>query len=201
MLFIRHGESTWNQEGRIQGWSDAPLSELGRKQAERLARRLAGEPVRAIYASPLARAAETAEVIAARLRLGITLDPRLREYGLGDLEGLTGEEVAERYPEIHSAWRESDAWVALPGEEGRQAFVERVWEAMEEIIRRHPDEAVVVVAHGGTVSIFLIGLLGLSEGRRSPFFFDNASITEVTFGSSRPRIIRLNDTCHLAAAE
>lgn len=195
---IRHGESTWNREGRIQGWSESPLSQLGREQAVWLAARLAGEPIRAIYASPSVRAAETAEIIAARLGLGISFDPRLREHGLGDLEGLTGEEVVKRYPQIHAAWQEGDIWIEVPGGEGRRAFAQRVWEAMQEIIARHPDETVAVVAHGGTVGIFLLRLLGMQENRLIPFRFDNASITEVTCGS-RPRITKLNDTCHLAA--
>jgi len=199
LLLVRHGESEWNRIGRIQGWSDSPLSELGREQARRLAERLAREPISAIYASPLARAAQTAQIIAERLGLEVTFDPRLREYGVGELEGLTREELAEHYPHILAAWQEGDTWVALPGEEGRQAFVERIWEAMQDIIRRHPDDAVAVVAHGGTVAVFLMRLLGLSPRRLSPFFFENASVTEVILGSSRPRITKLNDTCHLMA--
>jgi broad specificity phosphatase PhoE len=197
LILIRHGESTWNHAGRIQGWVDSPLSEWGQRQAEKLAERLAALPITAVYTSHLKRALETAQAIARTLDLSLTVDERLQEYGIGDLEGLTIEEVKERYPAIYLGWRETSLWIPLPGEEGREVFAQRVREAMADIVANYPEEAVAVVTHGGVIGIFLAGLLGLGAGKRLPFVFDNASLSVIEWDGRRTRISSLNDTCHL----
>src|SRR5262245_65615545 len=99
LLLTRHGETDWNREHRVQGHTDVPLNENGREQARALAERLVDVPLAAIYASDLARARETAEIVARRLGLGVVLDPGLREKNFGSWEGLTDVEIAERFPD------------------------------------------------------------------------------------------------------
>ncbi|MFQ6057285.1 MAG: histidine phosphatase family protein [Anaerolineae bacterium] len=197
LILIRHGESTWNDAGRIQGWTDSPLTERGRRQSEKLAKHLAHLPIAALYTSSLKRALETARIIAHTLNLPLTVDERLREYGLGELEGLTIEEVKERYPAIYRGWQETTRWIPLPGEEGRAVFAQRVRAAMADIVKGHPDGTVAVITHGGAIGVFLAGLLGLDLGERLPFWFDNASLSIVELDGHRTRIRALNDTCHL----
>jgi len=133
LLLVRHGETDWNAEHRWQGHTDVPLNERGREQARALAEQLAAEPVDAIYASDLSRARATAEVVAERLGLPVTVDPELREIDVGSREGLTGEEVGDREwdGELH------------------EAHAERVLRAVHRIAAAHPTGRVLVVAHGG----------------------------------------------------
>ena len=135
LLLVRHGETYWNAEGRLQGHSDRPLNAHGRRQARALAERLAGDAIDALYASDLSRARETAEIVGAHLGLSVAVDPDLREKDWGSWEGLTPSE-RER--------------VAFAGET-TEAHRERTLRAVRTIAERHPDARVVVVTHGGSL--------------------------------------------------
>jgi 2,3-bisphosphoglycerate-dependent phosphoglycerate mutase len=135
LLLVRHGETDWNAEGRLQGHTDRPLNEHGRRQARELAARLAGEQVDAIYASDLVRARETAEILGAQLGLPVAVDPDLREKNWGNWEGLTGDERAG---------------VVFEGE-STELHRDRVMAAVHRIVERHRGERVVVVTHGGSL--------------------------------------------------
>ena len=199
LLLIRHGQSVGNAAGRMQGWNDEPLSDPGRTQALALARRLQQEHgVRAIYASPLSRARETAEAIADVLCLPIAFDERLKEHDIGVLTALTFKEVQARYPEVVKHWHESPWHMPIPGAEDNGDFRRRVMASMDEIVSRHQeDDTVAVVAHGGTLGAYLAGLVGLDSRKRNPWMLGNASLSIVILGGVRPRIALLNDTCHL----
>jgi probable phosphoglycerate mutase len=200
LFLIRHGCSTWNAERRIQGLADPPLNEAGREQARQLAERLRQDRPVALYTSPLRRARGTAEIIGRTLGVPVVADERLKEYGVGDIEGLTWQQVVERYPDMAQRWAEAPESVEIPGEEGSASFRARVVAAFDEILAQHPQEPVGVVTHGGTLGTYLNHLLGLPT-RFSPFHFGNGSlsIAEVNVGTSlvRPRVLLLNDTCHL----
>jgi len=202
LLLIRHGESEGNAERRLQGRGEYPLSERGREQARRLAERLGDEcgGVAAIYTSSLSRAAETAQILAEVVDAPVIGDDRLREYDVGKLTGLTMEEIRERFPQVYAAWeKDAEEWVPFPGSEGNEDFDRRVRQVFAEIIARHDnDENVIVVSHGGTLGVYLSQIVGLPAGRRSPFAFDNASLTVVDLSRPRPRLVQHNDTCHLA---
>lgn len=198
LLLIRHGETDWNNERRIQGNTDTPLNANGIAQAKQLAARIAGEKIDALYASPLARARVTAEIIAEKSGVALILDDRLKEKGLGDLEGLTVDEFEVRYPELHRGWISSVDHFPLPGEESPAQLRERIVAFIDDLRARHTNGARVgVVTHGGTISMFVSTLIGLEVNKRSPFWFDNASITLADLTSARPRVKLLNDTCHL----
>jgi len=147
LLFARHGQTDWNAEGRLQGHTDRPLNAYGREQAKALAARLAGEDVAAIYASDLARARETAEIVGERLGLPVVVDPDLREKNWGTWEGLTSEERLR---------------VELAGESTAE-HRERTVRAVERIVERHPGQRVVVVTHGGSVRRIQAAVCGVAE--------------------------------------
>jgi broad specificity phosphatase PhoE len=194
---VRHGETTWNADGRIQGRADPPLNDRGRAQAEQLADRFRGDGIRALYSSPQQRARQTAERIAAATGLPIQFDDRLQEHDMGVFTGLTGAEIAERYPEFVREW--AGGAIDIPGGETTIDFRARAVGVMQDIAARHAAGKVVVVAHGGLMAQFLAGLLDLDPARRHPFRFDNASVSIVDLGAV-PRLYRLNDVSHLLIA-
>jgi len=135
LLLVRHGETDWNAEGRLQGHTDRPLSNFGREQACRLADELEREDLDAIYASDLARARETAEIVGERLHLPVVVDPDLREKNWGTWEGLTSTERLD---------------VELVGESTEQ-HTRRMLAALGRIAAKHPYGRVLVVTHGGSM--------------------------------------------------
>jgi broad specificity phosphatase PhoE len=146
LLLVRHGETDWNADGRLQGHTDRPLNEHGRRQASALAGRLAREDIDAVYASDLARARETAEILAEALGLPVVTDPDLRERNWGNWEGLTGSE------------RDRVEYVG----EGKDAHGERVLRAVRRIAELHPGERIVVVTHGGSMRRIQIAAYGMA---------------------------------------
>ena len=142
LYLVRHGETEWNRQRRIQGTTDIPLNETGREQARRTGRLLARRQWNAVVASPLSRALETASIIAAELGLPEpSTDDRLVERNYGEAEGLDFDELQARFPED----------TPVPGREKRSKVAARALEALMDIARAHPDDAVVVVSHGGLI--------------------------------------------------
>ncbi len=210
LWLIRHGESQGNLERRVQGWADYPLTDVGRRQAAHLAERLAQEgPIHELVASPLQRAAETAQIISRALDLPVRFDARLKEYNFGPLNGLTPDDIVTRFPTVQAAWEVNQVWRPLAGEEGDPTFVRRVRAVMDEIVAGMDEGAnVVVVAHGGSLDACLRSWLGivhrspLGNGQqvRRAFAFDNASVSLVRIRAGSYRVLLLNDTCHLRGA-
>ncbi len=199
LLLIRHGETDWNSQRRIQGNTDTPLNSYGIEQAHKLAQRLAEEKLGALYTSPLSRARVTAEIIGQKCGLTPILDDRLKEKGLGDLEGMTAEEFKDRFPDLYQGWITSQEHFSLPNEESPAELRERIETFLSDLHARHPNGTRIgVVSHGGTVGMFVGMLIGLGVNTRSPFWFDNASVTLIDLSGSRPRVRLLNDTCHLS---
>jgi broad specificity phosphatase PhoE len=166
IVLVRHGESTWNREGRWQGHGDPPLSDEGRAQALTVARSLAAMPFDALYSSDLARARETAEIMGKELGLPVQLDARLREVDVGEWSGLTRAEVEERYPDGLRRRREGGTgWV---DGETYDAMGARVVEALHAIAGAHRDGRVLVVTHGGPMcSAWLASGGMLADWRRT----------------------------------
>jgi broad specificity phosphatase PhoE len=147
LLLVRHGETDWNAEGRLQGHTDRPLSDYGRRQARRLAEELEGEELEAIYSSDLARAHETAEIVGERLGLPVALEPELREKDWGTWEGLNAVE------------RDRVEFVG----ESTEAHQERMLRALRRIAERHPgDGRVLVVTHGGSMRRVQTAAMGMA---------------------------------------
>lgn len=202
LLLVRHGESAPAREGDpfplVNGHGDPPLDPVGHDQAERVADRLAHEPITAIYVSNLRRTAETAAPLAARLGLEPRIDPDLREVYLGEWEGGSfRKHVVEGHPVAQRMYAEQ-RWDVIPGAEPGEAFATRVRGAIERIAAAHPDETVAVVTHGG-----VIGQVLAEAGGARAFAFtgsDNAAVSQVVVTDERWVIRRYNDTAHLGLA-
>ena len=197
---MRHGQSTWNQQHRIQGQLDPPLSDEGRQQAALLGARLGGRRFAGFYASDLKRAFETAEVIGASLGLAPEPNQSLREIFLGAWEGLRTEEIADRFPEAWACWVEEPDWDCVPEGEGAAAFDARVGSALEEMLTRHPHGDVLVVTHGGVIQVALHRMVGRPSRGLFPFKIQNASITLIEKRDARMVVGGVNDIGHLEPA-
>ena len=159
ILLVRHGETDWNAEGRIQGQTNSPLNERGREQARALADQLAGEQIAAVYASDLDRARETAEILAARLDLPVVVDPALRERNFGSWEGRTVAELEEQWPGAWARWRDGNE--AEGDVEDHVALAERIRGAVSRLGATHPGERILLVGHGGAIRVLLMDAEGL----------------------------------------
>jgi probable phosphoglycerate mutase len=199
-LLVRHGQSTWNQEHRIQGQLDPPLSDEGRLQSERVGRRLAGRRFVGFYSSDIKRAMETSQAIAAAVGFNPTPSRSLREIYLGEWEGLTTEQIAKRFPDAWASWVEEPNWDAVPGGEGAAFFETRVAAALDDIYERHESGEVLVVTHGGVIQIALHRVVGRPSQGLFPFKIQNASITVLEKRNGRLIIAGVNDTSHLESA-
>ncbi len=202
LLLIRHGETAWNAEHRIQGQLDVPLSATGIRQSAQLAERLASEPISAIYSSDLARAALTAAPLGARIGHAPKLDARLRERDFGVFQGLTVDEIARRYRGDFERWRARDLdWVVPDGESARQLLV-RVTAALTDIVVLHPGAAVAVVAHGGVLDVIYRRARDLAWDAPRQHQMLNASINRLQ-AEGPPLALRLvdwGDISHLEQA-
>jgi 2,3-bisphosphoglycerate-dependent phosphoglycerate mutase len=201
ILLVRHGETDWNATGRIQGHNDTPLNAAGCLQAQRAAQRLAREPIRALYSSDLSRAFETATIIGASLGLTVVASPRLRERRYGAWEGLTAAEIQARYPELFAIWRSRSTDFAPPQGETRNELLTRALAELQLIARRHPNDAVVVVTHGGLCYVLISHILGSVNGNQREFSFGNASIHTLHVTGNQWAVISMNDAAHLEVIE
>ena len=197
LILIRHGETEWNRERRIQGHTDLSLSAIGLNQARLLAGRLADEPIRAIYSSDLARARQTAIPLADALALPLRTTPLLREAGFGAWEGLTASEVEARWPEEFAAWQQDSLSYRPPDGERIEELQGRAMAAVAEMLTTHPGDKVAVIGHGGSVKAILCGLMGFSLALWRRLRVDNTSVSRLVFGPIGPTLILYNDISHL----
>jgi len=202
MILIRHGESTWNQERRVQGHMDPCLSDRGRAQAALLASRLKGRPFAGLYTSPLRRALETASVLGESV--GHRPEPvdGLQEIRLGAWEGKTTEEIRAIYGDAYDRWLDAplDA-VGPPGGEAVSDFQRRAVATLKGLRKAHRDGTLLVVTHGGVIKVYLCHILGLDVNQMFRIKTDNAAVTEILFHRGRASLALLNDICHLDGAK
>ena len=199
LYLVRHGETTYNADGRVQGHQDPPLTDIGIRQAEAIAERLARERFTAVYSSDLQRASETAKLIAAPHGLAVRETPLLRESRLGVVEGLTRREIEERYPTADHEWRANPLTMRPPGAETIEQVIERCRTFLQQILSDHEDSGLIlIVAHGGSARGLVIAALDLPVQTYRQMHFANASLSILDAGD-RPALWLLNDTCHLDA--
>ena len=197
ILLLRHGETAWNVERRIQGHLDAPLNQHGRWQARRLGLALQAEDLGAVYSSDLARASDTAEAVAQACGLPVQTDPALRERGFGRFEGLTYDEIERGWPEDSLRWRQREPGFCVGGGESLTAFSVRCVAAVTRCAVDHPGQAIAVVAHGGVLDCLYRAAAGLELQASRTWALGNASINRLLFHGEGFSLVGWNDVAHL----
>ena len=200
VILLRHGETAWNLEGRYQGQFDSPLTPSGLAQARALANRLAGVKFAALYSSDLGRARQTAECISKSTGHEVHDDPRLRERHLGIFQNLLKAELKQKFSDDYRLFKSGGPdYVIAQGESARQA-ADRNNACLEELARRHPDETIVVVAHGGTISALLRHTLDIPLGTPRRFERFNASWNVFRFDDGKWFLETWGDVSHLGVS-
>ena len=197
ILAIRHGETAWNVEGRIQGQLDVPLNDMGRWQVHRLALALAGEDVAAIYASDLLRAMETAQAVARGCGRPVVTDPGLRERGFGIFEGLSYAEINQRWPEQAERWRRRDPTFGAPGGETLNRFYERSIATAARLAALHPGQTIALVSHGGVMDCLYRAASRVALDAPRSWQLGNAAINRLLYTPQGFTLVGWSDICHL----
>ncbi len=198
IIAVRHGETAWNVDTRIQGQLDIPLNDNGRWQAQRLARALAAsEQIAAIYTSDLLRAWDTAQSIADATGLQTTIEPGLRERGFGSFQGRTFTELEAHWPLETARWRERDPHWAPPDGETLLAVRERVERATHTLAQQHIGSQIVLVAHGGVLDALYRCATGLDIRAPRTWTLGNASINRLLWTPQGMTVVGWADTSHL----
>ncbi len=200
IIAIRHGETAWNVDTRIQGQLDIPLNATGRWQAQRLGEALVGEPITAVYSSDLWRAYETALSVAGAVGLPITTAEGLRERGFGVFQGRTFAEIEAELPEQALLWRKRDPAFAPEGGECLNDFRDRVLACVGALAAQHPGELIAVVAHGGVMDVLYRAATG--QGLQAPrtWALGNAAINRLLWTPQGFTLVGWADTQHLEKA-
>ena len=199
---VRHGATVVSAEDRFAGASDVALSHEGREQVRQLAERLRNEKIAAVYASPLGRTVETAQILAAPHKLEVQTRDGLREISHGRWEQMTRREVEEKYPDEAAEWEKDPYTFAPVGGESGLAVTARALPVLVELVRKHPGENILVVSHKATIRLLLSSLLGFDPRRyRDNLDQKPAALNIVDFKDAmRARLTLFNDTSHCAPA-
>ena len=197
LIAVRHGETAWNVEARLQGQLDVPLNERGHEQARRTAHWLAEDAPEVVVSSDLARAQATAQADVEFQRDAVEAGDRLRERSFGRFQGMTHMEVAERWPEQSQRWKSRDPEFAPGDGESLNVFYARCVEATLRIAERHAGKTVVLVAHGGVMDCLYRAATRAPLDAPRTWQLDNAAINRLLHTSSGLTMVGWNDTSHL----
>src|SRR6202022_4489203 len=198
VFMVRHGATVLSAEDRFAGATDVELSDEGREQTRRLAERLSHEKIIAVYASPLGRTVETAQILAAPHKLELQKRDGLREINHGRWEGMTRREGEEKFPEEAAEWEKDPYTFAPVGGESGLAVTARALPVLIELVRKHPGENFLLVSHKATIRLLLSSLLGFDPRRyRDNLDQKPAALNIVDFrDATRARLSLFNDTSH-----
>ncbi|HSV47839.1 MAG TPA: histidine phosphatase family protein [Ramlibacter sp.] len=198
IIAVRHGETAWNVDARIQGQLDIGLNDTGRWQARKVGEALAGEPISAVYSSDLGRAHETAQSIAQTTGVPVTPDEGLRERSFGIFEGKTFDEIHDTWPDHAQNWRKRDPqWQPPEGGESLLQLRERVTRTMHALAARHPGEQIVVVAHGGVLDTLYRVATGQDVNSPRTWQLPNGAINRLLWTTDGFTLVGWCDTQHL----
>ncbi len=198
VLLIRHGETDWNLQTRLQGHTDIPLNAKGRWQAAQLGRALAGEPLDAVYSSDLLRALHTAAPVAEASGAPLRPEPALRERCFGCFEGLTYAEIEARWPENARRWRLREPGYGPEGGENLIEFSARCLGAAERLAARHPGGSIALVAHGGVLDSLYRAATRVPLDAPRSWQMGNAAINRLLYSPSGFTLVGWDDDAHLA---
>lgn len=198
LIIVRHGQTDHNRDAIALGRNDVPLNDTGLRQAEALAQRLSGENIAAIYASPLQRAARTADAIAARHDIPVISEDELIEMDVGELDGLAYPDIRKRFPGVIERWLgETGPEHPFPGGESLAQVADRAWNVVQRMAAAHSQDTVVVVTHNFVILCLLTCALGLDLARFRRLKHEVAAISILDFSGERTTVLSVNDTCHL----
>ncbi len=198
LLLIRHGETDWNVQRRVQGHTDIPLNAYGEQQARWLSEALADEGIDCVYSSDLQRAAHTARTVAEPHQAPVILTPGLRERCFGNLEGHTFSDLQAKDPELARLWSKRDpVWQPPGGGESLTMVRERVVSAVLHLAAQHPGQHIAVVAHGGVLDMLYRAATGLDLLAARTWELPNCAINRVLYTDSGLSLVGWGDTSHL----
>lgn len=198
-FLVRHGETEWNKLGRFQGHEDIKLNERGLAQARETAIAAIEWGHSAIYTSPLTRTVQVAEEIARVTPMPVSKEPGLKELSLGDLEGVTGEEMRQGWPEVFSAWRTNPEQVLMPNGESLSQLRDRAWQSILDIEQKHSaDESLLVISHNFAIRSIVGELLGVPLHNFHRMSLSLASVCTFDSDDRGRRLTSYNSTGHLS---
>ncbi len=200
IVAIRHGETDWNVDTRIQGQTDVPLNATGRWQAERLVDAVAEEGIAAVYASDLARAWQTAEAVARGAGVTPVPEPGLRERHFGIFEGWTFAEIEQRWPEESLRWRKRDPAFGPQGGEALQAFFDRCVATATRLAAAHAGQTIALVAHGGVMDCLYRAAARIAITAPRSWQLGNAGINRLLYSPQGFVLVGWSDVSHLDGA-
>ncbi len=200
LCMVRHGETAWNAEGRVQGQLDIPLSDAGHAQERALAQALAGERFDVLYSSDLARVRQTAQPLASLLGQEPVLSEKLRERHYGIFQGMTYAEAKERMPADHARFKNKDPDYDFQCGESLKAFQARCLGFFQDLLERERGQAVLVFTHGGVLEILYRHATGRGLSAPRDFEIPNAAVNRLEHGGDAWRVACWADVAHLAAA-
>jgi broad specificity phosphatase PhoE len=197
IYLVRHGQTAWNKEEIFRGRTDVPLDETGLKQAELAGEYLKEVEIDAIYSSPLSRALETAEKIARFHNLKVQPLEGIIDMSFGNWEGHAHQEIKKNDSETYRRWREEPHLVRLPGGESLDDVRVRSMAALEEVIRKHPGKALILISHRVVNKVIICGILGLDNSHFWQISQDPTAINLIQYRNGKYILSLMNETCHL----
>jgi 2,3-bisphosphoglycerate-dependent phosphoglycerate mutase len=201
ILAIRHGQTAWNADSRIQGHTDIALDATGEWQAERLALALGDEDLDVLYSSDLARARQTAAPLAARKQLELRIDPGLRERSFGEFEGLSFKQIEQQWPEQAAAWRHRDPDFGARGGEVLRDFRERVVAAVTRLALAHRGQSIALVTHGGVLDLLYREATRVALDAPRTWQLSNTGINRLLSNAEGLFLVGWDDCAHLQASD
>lgn len=196
IFLVRHGETEWNVQQRLQGHADSPLTEIGHQQADALAESLKSYEFDAIYSSDLKRTTDTADKIVLKNGGCVQEDARIRERHFGVLQGLTTIEMAEKHPHVWQQYQSYAPDYRIPEGESAQECLQRVVECLEELAEKHQGKRILIVTHGGVLSIFLKHVLKIPLNAPRRYQLLNSSLNIFTYDKEW-MLYSWGDMCHV----
>ena len=196
---VRHGETDWNKLGRFQGHTDISLNDRGQSQARETAVASEDWGYTAIYSSPLVRTVQVAEEIAKVTPMLVSQEPGLKELSLGDLEGVTGEEMRNDWPALFAAWRTEPEKMSMPNGESLGELRDRTWQVILDIEQKHSsDDSIVVISHNFAIRSIINELLGMPLAYFQRMSLNLASVCTFDSDERGRRLTGYNSTSHLS---
>ncbi|MGA8849445.1 MAG: histidine phosphatase family protein [Dehalococcoidia bacterium] len=197
LILVRHGETYWNKERRVQGGaSDIELNDTGLEQARKLAAFLENEPITAILSSPLQRTIATAKIIASQHQLPVEIDQGLRELKVGELEGMPVSNLTTTFSQFLMQWWQDRGAMKLPNGESLIELQQRAWKVIEGLLEKHKDGTVVVVSHYFVTLAIIFKALNLPLDCFTKFKVDPGGVSILEFRDFGARLVTFNDTSY-----